>query len=78
MHWALIAGAPYWHFPAYGWVMFVAVALWILTVLLFLVLLFSVPQRLSAVPWTMTVGEEAHFWALLRSGGTGTGTDTVR
>ncbi|XP_008410921.1 plasmolipin isoform X1 [Poecilia reticulata] len=55
LHWALIAGAPYWRFSAYGWVMFVAVALWILTTLLFLVLLFSVPQRFSAVPWTMTV-----------------------
>uniref|UniRef100_A0A3B5LCM5 Plasmolipin n=1 Tax=Xiphophorus couchianus TaxID=32473 RepID=A0A3B5LCM5_9TELE len=55
LHWALIAGAPYWLVPAYGWVMFVAVTLWILTTLLFLVLLFSVPQILSAVPWTMTV-----------------------
>ncbi|XP_054881802.1 plasmolipin [Poeciliopsis prolifica] len=55
LHWALIAGAPYWLHHAYGWVMFVAVSLWILTTLLFLVLLFSVPQRLSAVPWTMTV-----------------------
>ncbi|KAM4733336.1 plasmolipin [Anableps anableps] len=55
LHWALIASAPYKLVPAYGWVMFVAIALWILTVVLFLILLFSVPQRLTVVPWTMTV-----------------------
>lgn len=55
LHWALIASAPYMAHPAYGWVMFVAVTLWIFTTVLFLVILFSVPQRVSAVPWTMTV-----------------------
>ncbi|MEQ2176499.1 hypothetical protein GOODEAATRI_028600, partial [Goodea atripinnis] len=56
LHWALIAGANYMDKPAYGWVMFVAVTLWILTTILFLILLLSVPQRLAVVPWAMTVG----------------------
>ncbi|MEQ2241830.1 hypothetical protein ILYODFUR_029355 [Ilyodon furcidens] len=55
LHWALIAGANYMDEPAYGWVMFVAVTLWILTTILFLILLLSVPQRLAVVPWAMTV-----------------------
>ncbi|KAM4553431.1 plasmolipin [Fundulus diaphanus] len=56
LHWALVASTPYLGLSrAYGWVMFVAVTLWILSTLLFLTLLLSVPQRLSVVPWTVTV-----------------------
>uniref|UniRef100_A0A8D3D4S0 Plasmolipin n=1 Tax=Scophthalmus maximus TaxID=52904 RepID=A0A8D3D4S0_SCOMX len=39
LHWALIASAPYTLVPAYGWVMFVAVTLWILTTILFFMIL---------------------------------------
>ncbi|XP_029379605.1 plasmolipin [Echeneis naucrates] len=55
LHWALIAGTLYTAVPAYGWVMFVAVTLWILTTILFLMILFSVQQKLTAVPWCLTV-----------------------
>ncbi|CAG5958389.1 unnamed protein product [Menidia menidia] len=55
LHWALIASTPYTAHPTYGWVMFVAVTLWILTTILFLIILFSVTRRLAFVPWLMTV-----------------------
>ncbi|XP_074534496.1 plasmolipin [Halichoeres trimaculatus] len=55
LHWALIASAPYTLRPAYGWVMFVAVTLWILTTILFFLILCSVQQRLTFVPWPLTV-----------------------
>ncbi|XP_023277021.1 plasmolipin [Seriola lalandi dorsalis] len=55
LHWALIAGTPYTGAPAYGWVMFVAVTLWILTTILFFMILFSVQRKLTSVPWPLTV-----------------------
>ncbi|XP_022605729.1 plasmolipin [Seriola dumerili] len=56
LHWALIARTqPYTGAPAYGWVMFVAVTLWILTTILFFMILFSVQRKLTSVPWPLTV-----------------------
>ncbi|XP_031159707.1 plasmolipin [Sander lucioperca] len=55
LHWALIASAPYTVLPAYGWVMFVAVTLWILTTILFFMILFGAQQKLTSVPWPVTV-----------------------
>ncbi|AWP08861.1 Hypothetical protein SMAX5B_017817 [Scophthalmus maximus] len=55
LHWALIASAPYTLVPAYGWVMFVAVTLWILTTILFFMILFGAQRKLTAVPWPLTV-----------------------
>ncbi|XP_040893394.1 plasmolipin [Toxotes jaculatrix] len=55
LQWALIASAPYTILPAYGWVMFVAVTLWLLTTILFFMILFSAPRKLTAVPWPLTV-----------------------
>ncbi|XP_053175608.1 plasmolipin [Scomber japonicus] len=55
LQWALIASAPYMAFPVYGWVMFVAVTLWILTTILFLMILFGTQQKLTFVPWPITV-----------------------
>ncbi|XP_051237051.1 plasmolipin [Dicentrarchus labrax] len=55
LQWALIASAPYTALPAYGWVLFVAITLWILTTILFFMILFRAQQKLSAVPWPMTV-----------------------
>ncbi|KAM7414104.1 hypothetical protein PAMA_019089 [Pampus argenteus] len=55
LHWALIASCPYTLFPAYGWVMFVAVTLWILTTVLFFTILFCVQQKLTFIPWPLTV-----------------------
>ncbi|KAI4825713.1 hypothetical protein KUCAC02_021384 [Chaenocephalus aceratus] len=55
IHWALIASTPYTTIPAYGWVMFVAVTLWILTTILFLMILFSAQQEITFIPWPLTV-----------------------
>ncbi|XP_070687128.1 plasmolipin [Pempheris klunzingeri] len=55
LQWALIASAPYTLLPAYGWVMFVAVTLWILTTILFCMILFGAQQKLTFVPWPLTV-----------------------
>ncbi|XP_041795449.1 plasmolipin [Chelmon rostratus] len=55
LHWALIASTYYSVVPAYGWVMFVAVTLWILTTILFFMILFGAQQKLTAVPWLLTV-----------------------
>lgn len=41
--------------PAYGWVMFVAVTLWILTTVLFFLFLFSGQRFIPAIPWAITV-----------------------
>ncbi|XP_075998697.1 plasmolipin [Genypterus blacodes] len=55
LHWALIASARYTLVPANGWVMFVAVTLWILTTILFCMILFGAIGKLPSVPWTLTV-----------------------
>lgn len=55
LQWALIASAPYTLLPAYGWVMFVAVTLWILTTILFFMILFGAQQILTFIPWPLTV-----------------------
>lgn len=55
LHWALITGAHYTAHPAYGWVMFVAVTLWLLSTILFLMILFGAQQKLTFVPWPLTV-----------------------
>ncbi|XP_034391097.1 plasmolipin [Cyclopterus lumpus] len=55
LQWALIASAPYTLLPAYGFVMFVAVTLWILTTILFFMILCGAQQKLSSVPWPLTV-----------------------
>lgn len=53
IQWALIASTPYQLIAAYGWVMFVAVGLWITTTILFILSLFSVPQKLTFVAWPL-------------------------
>ncbi|XP_071403534.1 plasmolipin [Centroberyx affinis] len=55
LHWALIASTYYTAVPAYGWVMFVAVTMWILTTILFFMILFGVQRKLPSVPWTLTL-----------------------
>ncbi|KAM9854646.1 plasmolipin [Aulostomus maculatus] len=55
LQWALIASAPYTVLPAYGWVMFVAITLWILTTILFFMILFGAHRKLTAVPWPLTM-----------------------
>lgn len=55
LHWALIASTLYYSVPAYGWVMFVAVTSWLITIILFFIILFSVQRKLPSVPWTLVV-----------------------
>ncbi|CAL8357364.1 unnamed protein product [Lota lota] len=55
LQWTLIASVYIWALPAYGWVMFVAVTLWLLTTLLFCLILFGFQRRLISVPWPLTV-----------------------
>lgn len=53
--WALIADTPYHLYPAYGWVMFVAVFLWLVTIILFVLYLFQLHMKLYMVPWPLVV-----------------------
>ncbi|XP_046890968.1 plasmolipin [Hypomesus transpacificus] len=53
--WALIASTTYQFVPAFGWVMFVSVTLWILTIALFGMLLGGVHHKLTSVPWPLVV-----------------------
>lgn len=57
IHWALIASTIYVRTPPYGWVMFVAVTLWIFTIILFSLFLSGYHRRLSFIPWPLTVGK---------------------
>ncbi|KAM4027577.1 CKLF-like MARVEL transmembrane domain-containing protein 8 isoform 1-T3 [Anomaloglossus baeobatrachus] len=51
--WALIAGSEYFHFPAFGWVMFVAVFYWVLTAFLFIIYATGAHNRIHKIPWTI-------------------------
>ncbi|MBN3325938.1 CKLF8 protein, partial [Atractosteus spatula] len=53
--WTLIAGTEYFRVPAFGWVMFVAVFYWVLTVFLLIIYLTRAHSRIPQVPWA-TVG----------------------
>ncbi|XP_016320780.1 plasmolipin-like [Sinocyclocheilus anshuiensis] len=53
--WALIAATSYTSDPAYGWVMFVSVTLWLLSIALFVVLLLRFYQSLPSVPWPLVL-----------------------
>nr|XP_042141393.1 plasmolipin-like [Peromyscus maniculatus bairdii] len=53
--WALIADTPYHLYPAYGWVMFVAVFLWLVTIVLFIIYLFQLHMKLYMVPWPLVL-----------------------
>ncbi|XP_069509436.1 plasmolipin [Ambystoma mexicanum] len=53
--WALIADSHYHHVPAYGWVMFVAVFCWIVTVILFVLYLLQLHLKLPMVPWSIVM-----------------------
>ncbi|XP_072811320.1 plasmolipin-like [Vicugna pacos] len=53
--WALIADIPYHQYPAYGWVMFVAVFLWLVTIVFFILYLFQLHMKLYMVPWPLVL-----------------------
>ncbi|GAB1294772.1 CKLF-like MARVEL transmembrane domain-containing protein 8 [Apodemus speciosus] len=50
--WTLIAGTEYFRVPAFGWVMFVAVFYWVLTVFFLIVYITMTYTRIPQVPWT--------------------------
>ncbi|KAG7260359.1 hypothetical protein CRUP_033888 [Coryphaenoides rupestris] len=49
--WVLVGGTEYSHMPALGWVMFVAILYWVLTLSLFIVYLSRAHVRVTWVPW---------------------------
>ncbi|KAL6488636.1 hypothetical protein MHYP_G00023770 [Metynnis hypsauchen] len=51
--WTLLAGTEYLHVPALGWVMFVSVVCWVLTICLFLLYLTTAHTKIPQVPWTV-------------------------
>ncbi|XP_041104020.1 CKLF-like MARVEL transmembrane domain-containing protein 8b [Polyodon spathula] len=53
--WTLIAGTEYFRVSAFGWVMFVAVFYWVLTVFFLILYLTMAYTRIPQVPWA-TVG----------------------
>ncbi|XP_010151105.1 PREDICTED: CKLF-like MARVEL transmembrane domain-containing protein 8 [Eurypyga helias] len=53
--WTLIAGTEYFLYPAFGWVMFVAVFYWVLTIFFLIIYMTMTYTRIPQVPWT-TVG----------------------
>ncbi|XP_064201700.1 CKLF-like MARVEL transmembrane domain-containing protein 8b isoform X2 [Anguilla rostrata] len=50
--WTLIGGTEYFRVSAFGWVMFVAVFYWVLTVFFLIIYLTMAYTRIPQVPWT--------------------------
>uniref|UniRef100_A0A673WVE4 CKLF-like MARVEL transmembrane domain containing 8b n=1 Tax=Salmo trutta TaxID=8032 RepID=A0A673WVE4_SALTR len=50
--WMLIAGTEYFRVSAFGWVMFVAILYWVLTVIFLIIYLTMAYNRIPQVPWT--------------------------
>ncbi|NXG76744.1 PLLP protein, partial [Baryphthengus martii] len=53
--WALIAGTTYHLHAAYGWVMFVSIFFWILTVLFFMTYLLQLQLKFYVIPWPLVL-----------------------
>ncbi|XP_041709844.1 CKLF-like MARVEL transmembrane domain-containing protein 8 [Coregonus clupeaformis] len=51
--WTLIAGTDYFRVSAFGWVMFVAILYWVLTVIFLIIYLTMAYNRIPQVPWTV-------------------------
>ncbi|KAG8430190.1 hypothetical protein GDO86_011635, partial [Hymenochirus boettgeri] len=51
--WALIAGSEYFRFSALGWVMFISVFYWVLSVFFLILYLTRANTRITKVPWTL-------------------------
>ncbi|NXG49647.1 PLLP protein, partial [Psilopogon haemacephalus] len=51
--WSLLADTTYYLHAAYGWVMFVSIFFWILTLLLLLTYLLQLQLKFYMVPWTL-------------------------
>ncbi|XP_029952814.1 plasmolipin [Salarias fasciatus] len=55
IHWSVIVSSPVIVTEPYGWVLFVAITLWVLTIVLFFLIFFGVHRQIAAVPWTLVV-----------------------
>lgn len=53
--WSLIAATTYHLHAAYGWVMFVSLFFWILTLLFFVIYLLQLHQKYYMIPWPLVV-----------------------
>ncbi|KFO71375.1 Plasmolipin, partial [Cuculus canorus] len=53
--WTLIAVTTYYLNPAYSWVMFVSISLWILTILFFVTYLFQLQLKFYTIPWPLVL-----------------------
>lgn len=53
--WSLIAATTYHLHAAYGWVMFVSLFFWILTLLFFVTYLLQLHQKFYMIPWPLVV-----------------------
>lgn len=53
--WTLLGGTDYLRVPALGWVIFVSVVCWVLTVCLLLLYLTSAHTKISCVSWSTLV-----------------------
>ncbi|CAN2389332.1 membrane raft polarization, partial [Pristimantis euphronides] len=53
--WALVASTYHTLFAANGWILFVTIFCWILTIILFSMLLLQLTRRISFVSWPLTV-----------------------
>ncbi|XP_060644082.2 plasmolipin [Anolis sagrei] len=53
--WALIADTYYQPYPSYGWVMFVAIFFWLVTVIIFGVYLLKLQAKLYMIPWPLVL-----------------------
>ncbi|NXW41876.1 PLLP protein, partial [Nyctiprogne leucopyga] len=53
--WPLIADTTYYLHTAYGWVMFVSIFFWILTVLFFVTYLLQLQLKFYVIPWPLVL-----------------------
>ncbi|KAK0681196.1 PLLP protein, partial [Pygoscelis papua] len=53
--WALIADTTYHLHAAYGWVMFVSIFFWIVTVLFFVTYLLQLQLKFYVIPWPLVL-----------------------
>ncbi|XP_060778939.1 plasmolipin [Neoarius graeffei] len=53
--WTLICSAAYWLVAAYGWVLFVSITLWLLTTVLFIMIILGMRQKLTSIPWPLAL-----------------------
>ncbi|XP_073515798.1 plasmolipin [Phyllobates terribilis] len=53
--WALIADTRHYYVAAFGWVLFVAIFFWLLTLVLCILFFLQLHKRIGFVPWPLTV-----------------------